>query len=373
MDKFLLREVFYCNIINELEDIGFDSSYKNIIADKFHYKNIRVYNLSVPQANILKQTALIYGADCAVNKNVITGNIDKSDAILCGSYSQLRKIAKKLKNQPFKLATLACNIEDFLASHFKKTKLVGILNVTTDSFSDGGNYLNPLDAKNKLISLIEDGADVIDIGAESTRPFFQKISDEIQIERIKPILEFAQKEGFKVELSVDTRSAAVAEFALNNGVKIINDISGCSHDEKMPEIIAKYDAKLIIQHSTEKTEDVVNYENVVNDVFLDLKYKIDKVKDFGVKNIIVDPGIGFGKSRSQNFAILDNISAFQTLGYPLMVGISRKSLLGIKNDNNDLKDIFTLAHSYPLIKAGVDFLRVHNVKIHRAFLETLPT
>ena len=184
MSNFLLRQVEYNNIQEELASIEFDSSYRNKIAEKFRHKNIKIYNLSLAQANILKQTALIFGADCAINRNVITGNIEKSDVILCGSYSQLLKISEKLKSQPFKLAILAKEIEDFLKPSLRKTKIVGILNVTPDSFSDGGLYNEPQAAIKKLVELFEDGADMVDIGAESTRPNSVAVNSEEQIKRL---------------------------------------------------------------------------------------------------------------------------------------------------------------------------------------------
>ena len=202
------------------------------------------------QANILKQTALIFGADCAINRNVITGNIEKSDVILCGSYSQLLKISEKLKSQPFKLAILAKEIEDFLKPSLRKTKIVGILNVTPDSFSDGGLYNEPQTAIKKLVELFEDGADMVDIGAESTRPNSVAVNSEEQIKRLKPVLEFIQKEfNGKLPISVDTRSSDVADFALNLGVNIINDVSGAEYDPKILNVVSKYNAGIILQHS----------------------------------------------------------------------------------------------------------------------------
>lgn len=368
MSKFLLREIFYSNIHRELRTIGFDSTYSNSISDKFRSKNIKIYDLSLAQANILKQTALIFGADCAVNKNVITGNIERSDVILCGSYSQLRKIAEKLKVQPFRLAILANEILEFLERTQRKTKLVGILNVTPDSFSDGGLYYNPEDAIKKFDQLVEDGADIVDIGAESTHPFAEAVDANEQIRRLKPILQKAQG----TIISVDTRSAEVADFALNNGASIINDVSGFEFDNKIAEVIAGYNAEVIIQHSKGTPQDTPYYENVVEEVYTALRDKVNFAKNLGIRNIIVDPGIGFGKSCEDNLNILDNIETFYSLECPVMVGISRKRLLGVDSSENDLKDALTLAYSYPLIRAGIDYLRVHNVKLHKTLLNSMP-
>ena len=367
MSNFILKEVI--NIENELSQIGFDSSYLSKAEDKFRYKNIKIYNCSVAQANILKQTALIFGADCAVNRNVITGQIAQSDVILCGSYSQLKKIAKKLMSQPFRLAILGKNIIDFLEPQIRNTKLVGFLNVTPDSFSDGGLYLDEMSAQNHFLQMHEEGADMIDIGAESTRPYSLPISAKEQIERLTPIIKFAQKEGLANKVSVDTRSAEVADFVLNNGVSIINDVSGFDFDNKLPEVVAKYNAGVILQHSTQKTEDYKQYENIMEELFFSLKHKIELAKEHGINNIIIDPGIGFGKVKKDNFVILDKIEELYSLNCPIMVGVSRKSFLGVENNDNELKDALTLAVSSPLIKQGVDYLRVHNVKLHKALVD----
>lgn len=374
MNKFLLRQVEYNNIQDELATIEFDSSYREKIAEKFRYKNIKIYNLSLAQANILKQIALIFGADCAINKNVITGKVEKSDVILCGSYSQLVKIAEKLKFQPFKLAILAKEIEEFLIPSARKTKIVGILNVTPDSFSDGGLYNEPYKAQQKLVKLFEDGADMVDIGAESTRPNSISVSSEEQIKRLKPVLEFAQKEfGGKLLISVDTRSSEVADFALNLGVNIINDVSGAEYDSNILKVVSKYNAGIILQHSKGTPSEEPVYNNVVDEIFVSLNKKINYAKEYGINNIIVDPGIGFGKSRKNNFIIIDNIEDFYGLHCPVMVGISRKRFIGLDINDNVLKDSLTLAYSYPLIMKNVDFLRVHNVKLHKTLMNSLPT
>lgn len=367
MNNFILKEV--SSIENELQLIGFDSNYLLQAKDKFIYKNIKIFNLSVAQANILKQTALIFGADCAVNKNVITGNIQQSDAILCGSYSQLKKIAAKLMSQPFRLAILGKNILNFLEPQNRKTKLVGILNITPDSFSDGGMFFDKNSAKKQFIQLLTDGASMIDIGAESTRPNAKAVSALEQINRLKPIIEFAEKENLADKVSVDTRCSEVADFVLNHGVKIINDISGFDYDKKMPEIIAKYTAGVIIQHSTARTEDYKEYENIMETLFFSFKNKVSLALEQGITNIIIDPGIGFGKNKKDNFIILDKIEELYALNYPIMVGISRKSLLGVERNDNELKDSLTAAISYPLIKKRIDFLRVHNVKLHKTLLD----
>lgn len=366
MKTFVVKEIVAHDMESELSKIGFDSAYRFKASDKYRYKNLKIFGLTSAQANILKQTALICGSDCAVHREVITGNVQLSNAILGGSFSELKKIAEKLKKQPFSLAILGDKIVEQLSYSEQKTNLVGILNVTPNSFSDGGKYLNSKQACEHLYQMIEDGADMIDIGAESTKPFAEDVSAEVQIERLAPVLKEIKNIG--IPISVDTRSSEVARFALENGAKIINDVSGMDYDSLIADVVAEYNAGIIIQHSCGKTENKPEYNDVVEEVYLSLHKKSEFAKSKGIKDIILDVGIGFGKKREDNFELLNRIEEFYSLNLPLMVGVSRKSLLGIKEDSNDLKDALTLAISYPLVQKGVKYLRVHNVKLHRQLL-----
>lgn len=365
----MIREIVTKEIERELEQIGFDAAYRFKAADKYRYKTFKIYNLSPAEANILKQTALVCGSDCAVHREVITGKAEKSNAVLGGSISEIKKICIKLRKQPFSLSKIADEIEVQLRGSERQTKLVGILNVTPDSFSDGGKYIDSHQACKYLYQLVEDGADMIDIGAESTRPYFETVPDEVQIERLKPVLD--EIKNLSVPVSVDTRSSGVARFALEHGVKIINDVSGMDYDPLIADAAAEYDAGIVIQHSCGVTQNKPVYNDVVEEVYLSLLKKIEFAKSKGVNNIIADIGIGFGKSKENNYELLNRIEEFYSLGVPLMVGVSRKSLLGIQNNDNDLKDALTLAVSYPLIQKNVDYLRVHNVKIHKQLINSV--
>lgn len=365
MTDFLLKELVTQNVESELEKIGFDIVYRAKATNKYLYKTFKIFDLTLPQANILKQTALSLGADCGVHRDVLVNKIERTDVIIGGSLSQLKKICEKLKFQPFSLANLAKKIEEQLEIQSRKTKLVGILNITPDSFSDGGKYLDSKDALNQVLKLIDDGADMIDIGAESTKPFAPAVGVEEQIERLKPVLKTLPEFNY----SIDTRSSEVARFALNYGIKTVNDVSGFSFDKKMIDVISEYEATAIIQHSTENTSDKPFYDDVVEEVWKSLYNKAEFAKSKGVNNIILDVGIGFGKSKENNLELLNRIEEFKSLNLPLMVGVSRKSFLGIAEDNNDLKDSLTLAVNYPLILKGVDYLRVHNVKLHKQLLD----
>lgn len=230
MKDFLIKEIVNADLEQEIKAIGFEPNYAAQVVDKYSYKNLKIFGLNAPQANILKQTALSLGADCATHREVITGKIDNADCILGGSVSTLRKIAQKLENQPFGLKFLKDAILKQLETEPARTQLVGILNLTQNSFSDGGLYYDFDAAKEKFLSLITDGADIIDIGAESTKPFSQAVSAKEQLEKLMPVLDFARSHNVKI--SIDTRSAAVAEEVLRHGNYIINDVSGLEYDAK---------------------------------------------------------------------------------------------------------------------------------------------
>lgn len=378
MQDFLLREIKTDNIQPEIEYIGFDRVYSKQVCAKFRYMNIKIYSLSIPQANILKQTALSVGADCATHRETITAKIDSTDCILGGSLSQIRKIAEKLTCQPFSLKFLAEKLMQFTGGRTEKskTKIMGVLNITDNSFSDGGEYLNVENACKHLTELVNDGADIIDIGAESTKPYSQPVAADIQLNRILPVLKFAKENNITTPLSIDTRSSVVADECIKNGAAIINDVSGLTYDDKMAEVLAKYDVKVIIQHSKGTPADMQDnphYENLMDEIYRDLKNKIDFALSKGIKleNIIIDPGIGFGKTREDNFEIIRRIEEFYRLGCPVLLGVSRKSLLNMSESDNFTKDIFTTALNTLAVEKRVDIIRVHNVKLHKQLLEIL--
>lgn len=371
MSNFFIKKNIGADVNKELESIGFDKSYISHACEKYNYVNLKIFSLTVAQASILKQTALAFGADCAIHKDVVTAKINLSDCILGGSISQIKKIATKLKQQPFKLALLSENILDTLEQKkIKAPKVVGILNLTYDSFSDGGEYIDFEAAKRHLQNMIKDGAEVIDIGAESTKPFAKAVSDDIQLKFLIPMLEYIKNEKINVEISVDTRSAVVAKKCIELGVDIINDVSGMDFDKNMINVISDSDVKIIIQHSLGTPENMQispEYDSVMDEIFVHLKDKIDFAIERGIEKsrIIVDPGIGFGKKREHNFEIIRRLEELKTLCCPIMLGVSRKSLLNMQEETNEIKDIFTVALNTLAIENGVDYLRVHNVALNK--------
>ena len=243
----------------------------------------------------------------------------------------------------------------------KKTYIMGILNVTPDSFSDGGSYTNIESAVKHAKEMIEEGADIIDVGGESTRPGHKFVSDEEEINRVTPIIKILKNE-IHVPISIDTYKSQVAEEALKLGVDMVNDVWGLTYDEDMANVIGKYDASVCIMHNQEGTD----YEKDIMESIKDfLQNSIDIALKAGIKKekIVLDPGIGFGKTFEQNLEVLRRLNELKTLGYPILLGTSRKSVLGnIVGCEPKERVEATVATTVCGIRDGVEIVRVHDVK-----------
>ncbi|MCT4478324.1 dihydropteroate synthase [Bacillus sp. BA3] len=248
----------------------------------------------------------------------------------------------------------------FELDYSKKTLIMGILNVTPDSFSDGGKY-NRIDAALKHAErMVNDGADILDVGGESTRPNYERISDEEEIERVAPIIE-AISRNIEVPISVDTYKSRVAEEAVKAGAHILNDIWGGKADSLMSKVAAEYKVPIILMHNRDNME----YGHFVRDVLQDLFESIILVKDAGVKdeNIILDPGIGFAKDLKFNLEMMRNLDKLVSLGYPVLLATSRKSMIGhvlnLPPSERMEGTAATICHG---IQQGCQMVRVHDVK-----------
>lgn len=264
----------------------------------------------------------------------------------------------------------------------KKPFLMGILNVTPDSFSDGGKYTSAEYAKNEAIKMLNNGADIIDIGGESTRPGAEEISIDEEIHRVVPVIKLIKRESQECSISIDTRKSQVAEAAIEAGADIINDISGLQFDPKIADIAAKYNCGLILMHMRGNPDTMQNMENTtysdltkeVNDFLVNAA---DTAINKGVKinSIILDPGIGFSKTFSQNIELIKNIDIIKESNYPILVGPSRKSFIGeILKENNPIKRNWGTAGAIAwLASKNVEFLRIHDVKEINQLLTVLST
>lgn len=240
------------------------------------------------------------------------------------------------------------------------TYVMGILNVTPDSFSDGGKYNSIDSALIHAEQMINDGADIIDVGGESTRPGYTLISDDEEISRVVPVIE-KLRANFDIPISIDTYKSAVAEQALKAGADLVNDIWGFKYDNKMADVTKKYDACCCLMHNRDNT----NYTNYIDDVINDLKQSIDIAKKNGIADdkIILDPGVGFAKTYEQNLEIINKLEALDVLGYPVLLGTSRKSVIGLALDlPSDERVEGTIATSVIAVIKKSLFVRVHDVK-----------
>ncbi len=238
--------------------------------------------------------------------------------------------------------------------------VMGILNVTPDSFSDGGRW-NQLDAAKKHTEdMIRDGAAIIDIGGESTRPGYEKISDEEEISRVVPMIEMVKKE-FGVPVSVDTYKSGVAEAALQAGADLVNDIWGLKADEKLAGVIAEYDVPCCLMHNRDNTD----YQDFRKELLDDLRETIAIAKKAGIKEdkIILDPGVGFGKTYEHNLIAIHHMDDLKELGYPILLGTSRKSVVGLTLDLPASERVEgTMVTTVFGVMQGAAFVRVHDVK-----------
>lgn len=249
-------------------------------------------------------------------------------------------------------------VDDFFAE--KRTYIMGILNVTPDSFSDGGKYNRLSSAIDHTAQMIKDGADIIDIGGESTRPGFKPVSIEEELERVLPILE-ALTARFDVPFSIDTYKAEVARQALEKGAQIINDIWGAKADPEMAQVVASTGAPIILMHNRHD----LNYSDLMADLLQDLQASIDLVLEAGSQEnqIILDPGIGFAKTYQHNLAVMRQLEQVVNLGYPVLLGTSRKSMIGQTLSLPPEERLEgTLATVCLGISKGCKIVRVHDVK-----------
>ena len=240
------------------------------------------------------------------------------------------------------------------------TYVMGIMNLTPDSFSDGGQY-NQIDQSLKHAErLIHEGADLLDIGGESTRPGHTQISSDEEIDPIAPVIEKI-KSKFDIPLSVDTYKSPVAKVALELGADMVNDVWGLKYDEKMARLVADYKVPVCLMHNRKNTD----YKNFIADTLVDLQESIDLAKEAGISEdkIIVDPGVGFAKNYEQNLEVIRRLEEVHSLGYPVLLGTSRKSVIGLTLDLPfDEREEGTLVTTVMAVLAGCAFVRVHDVK-----------
>ncbi|HWJ04126.1 MAG TPA: dihydropteroate synthase [Verrucomicrobiae bacterium] len=380
MEQFRARVLEICNEAEAkkaITKVGTDPGGAAVMVPKALHRVIKVDNIPVQAAQILKQEMLAKGGEVAVHRGVIGCSVDTCDVVLMGTKRQYSLLCNKLQAQPFKLKQIGAAIANCLKVYpqhnlktldcrglslalGEKTLVMGILNVTPDSFSDGGKFFDRAKAIDHALEMVELGADILDVGAESTRPNAEFVSAEDEWTRLMPVLE-AILPNVTVPVSIDTYKAQVAERALQAGAHIINDIWGLQADPGMADVIAGYQAPVVIMHNQKGTE----YRDLMGDIFKFFEHSLSLARKAGVKeeNIILDPGIGFGKTTQQNLQVMARLGEFRSFGYPILLGTSRKSMIGNTLDLPVDQRVEGTAATVALgIAAGMDIVRVHDVK-----------
>lgn len=351
---------------------------------------VALERLSRIQANLLKQEMLAAGGDCAVSRGLCSEEAAETNVLLVGSRRQFADGLARLAEEPFDLAAIAGEIRRALDGYALRqftvcmgprritvgpgVAVVGIVNVTPDSFSDGGSFLDPKAAVEHGRRLAAEGADILDVGGESTRPGATEVGEEEELRRVLPVLgALASDPG--VPLSIDTRRARVAREAAAAGACLVNDVTGLTGDPAMARTVAETGTGLVLMHilGDPKTMQVApRYDNLMADICRFLRRGLAAAREAGVAedHILVDPGIGFGKTLEHNVQILARLGQLRTLGRPIMVGPSRKAFIGkLTGVQAPAERLFGTAAACTWAAAGgARFLRVHDVKAMRQAL-----
>ncbi len=386
----------YFSTIKEAEQtfkkIGCDPAGIKIMNEKAVFWTLLLKDISLRAAIILKQEMMALGGETVASKEVMTLTPEKTDVLLLGTQKQYKRLIQKLYQQQFGCKEIASHIASFLKKQnqraglsaqqwhvgqhvldFSKPIIMGIVNITPDSFSDGNKYLEPTAAIRHCKQLIEEGAHILDLGAESTRPGSDPVCVEEELQRLLPVLDaLLQSKELTVPFSIDTWKPEVAEVCLKKGVHIINDITGLQNP-KMQALAVKYNIPVVMMHMQGMPKTMQEnpvYNDIVDDIISFFERQIQRCERKGISKIILDPGIGFGKTVSNNLEILRRLKEFNILGKPLLIGTSRKSFIqktigGTPDDRLE----GTIASNVFAAMQGVHIFRVHDVKTCKRALE----
>jgi len=364
-----------------MKEMGVDPIGVKLMEGKTLHFNLKVEGIEPRRANLLKQEMLSLGGDVAVDGRGFDCSAKQTDALLMGTQKHFEKLILKLEQYP-DLRPLGHSIKETLKNisktHYsircrkrtlmlgKRTLLMGVLNVTPDSFSDGGLFFDKEKAISHGLRMVEEGADIIDIGGESTRPGAKPLELEEELLRVIPVIESLAKR-IDVPISIDTYKSAVAERAIGAGAGIINDISGLHFDPTLAQIAVKEDTPLVLMHIRgipETMQKGIHYDSLFSEILRYLRDSIQRAESVGLdpQQIIVDPGIGFGKTVEDNLLIIKNLHEFRILGKPILLGTSRKSFIGkiLKADAGDRLE-GTLSSIAIGVLNGAHIIRSHDV------------
>lgn len=365
----------------KLREIGAGEKGVDIMAPKAIHRVVKVYSLDVRAASILKQEMLSLGGEAAVSWGSLERSCGETDVLLMATLKQYGLLKKKLLEQPFGLREMAGELDQVLSRYssnpapltvgdevfdWSRTYVMGVLNITPDSFSGDGLSGDLDTVLERAARMVDSGVDLLDVGGESTKPGSRPVPVGEEMERVVPVVAELSKK-FDVPVSVDTYKVGVAEAALEAGASLVNDIYGL-RTEGMAGLLADRKVPVVLMHMQGNPQDMQSnpsYDSVVEEVYRFFSKQIDFAIDSGIKreNIVLDPGIGFGKRLEHNLSLLRHLREFKSLGLPLLVGVSRKSFIG------ELLDLpveerleGSLAAASVSVLKGADIVRVHDVK-----------
>ncbi len=369
----------------EMEAIGVEEGGIKIMVPKsFHYC-IKFYGLEPQDAIIMKQEMLAAGGDVAISQYAIPPHGKKTDALVIGTKTQLRILSMKMKMQYERLNEAGEKISGLIESMEKtheinigktlrtgkRTLIMGILNVTPDSFYEGGKYSSVESALERAREMVEEGADIIDVGGESSRPGSLPVSKDEELSRILPVIK-AISDELDVPISVDTYRAEVAEEAIKAGAGMVNDITAMGGDDGMAKVVSEHGVPICLMHmkgTPQNMQKNPHYDDTMAEItkFLHERAEYAMAKGIDEKNIILDPGIGFGKRTGEgiedNCEIIARLAELKSLGFPVLVGASRKTFIGnLSNTRVEERLEGSLGAEAIAIANGADILRVHDVK-----------
>lgn len=371
-------------IKKEMERIGVEKGGIDIMTPKSSFYCVKMYDVKAQDALILKQEMLSIGGDVAISRYTLPPSGKKTDILLIGTHSQLSFLLRKLDQHYARLNEIGREISNVIKNVDKKheiivgkrkiggrTLIMGILNVSPDSFYDGGKYTTLEKAIKRATEMEKEGADIIDIGGESTRPGAKAVTMEEEMRRVLPVIEEIS-EKIKIPISIDTYKAKVAEKAIEKGAAMVNDITALRGDKKMAGIVAEFDVPVCIMHmkgTPQTMQKSPYYEDVMEEIitFLDTQSKYAISQGIAEEHIILDPGIGFGKRTGgkieDNCEIIARLKELKSLDFPILIGISHKTFIGnICNAQLEERIEGSMGAEAIAIAHGADILRVHNVK-----------
>jgi len=367
--------------IQQMKKVGVDPTGVKLMEGKTLHFNLKLEGIEPRTANLLKQELLSLGGDVAVDGRGLDCSAKQTDALLMGTQKHFEKLILKLESYP-DFQPIGQSIKETLKNisrtHYsircrkgtlhlgKRTHLMGVLNVTPDSFSDGGFFFDKEKAIAHGLRMVEEGADIIDIGGESTRPGSKPLELEEELQRVLPVIESLAKK-VNVPISIDTYKSAVAQRAIEAGAQMINDISGLHFDPSLAQIAVKEDVPIVLMHirgTPETMQKDVHYNSLLSEILKYLKDSIQSAESTGLdpQQIIIDPGIGFGKTIEDNLCIIKNLYEFRVLGKPILLGTSRKTFIG-KILNAGVRDRLegTLSSIAIGVLNGAHIIRSHDV------------